>query len=136
MRGHAALESLAISKRPLREFQKISVRLLASRLVTWNHRNQRNHRKCQTNSRRIPRGHELLIKKNILGTKIRKMGTKSDQKPSKTKIHERGPGKSSRYKTQMDRNLFSPGSCSDHQFEPIYILNLHKYCKYTKYTKK
>ena len=48
MRGHAALESLAVSKRPLREFQKISVRLLVSRLVTWNHRNQRNHRKDQS----------------------------------------------------------------------------------------
>ena len=50
----------------------------------------------------------------------------NNKKQQKTKIHERGPGKSSRYKTRMDRNLFSPGSCSDHQFEPIYIYKIYK----------
>ena len=80
--------------------------------------NRRNHRNCRTNSWRIPGGHELLVKNTILGTKIRKMGNKNNKK---TKIHERGPGKSSWSKTQMDRNLFSPGICSDHQFESILL---------------
>ena len=27
----------------------------------------------------------------------------------------------------MDRNLFSPGDCSDHQFKPIYTKNVRNY---------
>ncbi len=42
-----------------------------------NHRNRRKCRKCRPNSRRVPGGHELLVKNTILGTKIRKMETKN-----------------------------------------------------------
>ena len=46
---------------------------------------------------------------------------KNDQKPWKTKVHETGPGKSSWYKTRMDRNLSPPGNCSDHQIKSLFF---------------
>ena len=52
---------------------------------------------------------------------FRRQLIKNCQKQPKPKIHETGPGKSSSNKTWMDRNLFSKGICSDHQFEPIFI---------------
>ena len=44
MKGHTALQALAISRQPPREFRETSITLLLSRHVSWNHRNVQKKR--------------------------------------------------------------------------------------------